>query len=109
MKKSANEQTTRTKTGNLEITAGATRWTQDEWDDFVALCEKKGMKPTDQIRRLVREFVAGRYVNLNGLRPDSFAELEKYADEIGVVLQVSVDRILTDFLIARRRERTSKK
>ena len=66
------------------------------------LCEKREIKPTDQIRRLVRDVLANRYVTLNGLKPEAFAELEDYADELGVVTQVAAERIVSDFLMQRR-------
>ena len=93
----------------MELTAGATRWYADEWDAFTHLCERRDMKPTDQIRRLVRDMLADRYVSLNGLKPEMLAELQDYAADLGVLTQVAAERIISDFLMVRRRERTNAK
>jgi hypothetical protein len=96
-------------TPRMEVTAGATRWYADEWDAFTSLCERREIKPTDQIRRLVRDVLADRYVSLNGLKPEVLAELQSYAHELGVLTQVAAERIIADFLMVRRRERANAK
>src|SRR5258708_1830458 len=99
------DETPTQKTVRMEITAGATRWYNDEWEEFLKLCEKREVKPTDQIRRLVRDLLADRYITLSSLKPEAFVELQKYADDLGVVTQTAAERIITDFLVERRRER----
>ena len=97
------------KIERMEITAGATRWYADEWESFLKLCDRREVKPTDQIRRLVRDLLADRYFTLSGLRPEALAELNRYADELGIVTATAAERIITDFLMSRRRERSFKK
>src|SRR5690348_11591120 len=108
--KRTSEETTKTKRADgpdYGVVRGATRYDPVEWETFEKFCEKNGLAPGTYIKKMTRDVVAGRMVALGGIKPEALAELKKYADEMGLELPTAVERIVTDFLVVRRRERAS--
>lgn len=111
MAKTRSEEVTKTKTEGPDygVVRGATRYDPAEWEAFEKFCEKNGLAPGTYIKKMIRDVIAGRMVALGGVKPEALAELKKFADEMGLELPTAVERIVTDFLVARRRERASKR
>ena len=110
MARSKSEEATQTKTDGPDygVVRGATRYDPAEWEAFEKFCEKNGLAPGTYIKKMTRDVIAGRMVALGGVKPEALAELKKFADEMGLELPTAVERIVTDFLVARRRERAKK-
>lgn len=111
MARSSSEEPTKTKTDGPDygVVRGATRYDPAEWEAFEKFCEKNGLAPGTYIKKMIRDVIAGRMVALGGVKPEALAELKKFADEMGLELPTAVERIVTDFLVARRRERAAAK
>ena len=77
-----------------------------DWREFEALNAALGLSPQSFIRKVVRDFVEGNYVNLDSLRTDARAELTKYANELRASrLQPVLDQILFHWFESRKGKR----
>lgn len=116
MAKHPSEATTKTKTYNYDyadpkygVTKGSARYDPDEWEAFEKICEQRGIPPTSQIRKFVREFTDGRLVELSELKPETLGEVQKRANELGLELRTLVAQIIAEWVATRRQERSKKK
>ena len=115
MAKSTHEATTKTKTAAYDysdpkygVTKGSARYDPAEWEKYEKLCDERGVSPTTQIRRLVREFTDGRLVELSDLRPETLGEVQKHANKMGLEMRNVVAQILAEWVAATRKERAKK-
>jgi len=87
------------------VTKGSARYDVDEWARFEKLCDSRGVSPTQQIRRLVRDFTDGRLVELNDLKPEALGEVQRHANTLGLELRNVLAQIIAEWVAAKRRER----
>ena len=98
---------TRTGTVRLDMTRSVRA---SNWDDYEeAALRIYRTNHTDMMRSFMNDVAAGNYINMQGLRPETEQELAKFAEDLGITLQAAVDRILSEFLLERRRQRGAKK
>ena len=90
------------------VTKGSARYDPDEWERFEKLCNSRGLSPTTQIRKLVREFTDGRIVELSDLKPEALGEVQRHARQMGLELRHVIAQIVAEWVAARRRERARK-
>ena len=115
MAKSTHEATTKTKTATYDyadpkygVTKGSARYDPDEWDKYEKICDARGVSPTTQIRRLVREFTDGQLVELSDLRPETLGEVQKHAHKMGLEMRNVVAQIIAEWVAVKRKDRGKK-
>src|SRR5690242_15011757 len=100
----AKQQTT-SNTSKYGTTKGATRYDPEDWKQFEAFCEQRGVSTGLYMRKLVRGTLAGRVVLFDELKPEALQELKDYADELGLELSGAVNYAITQLLISRRKKK----
>lgn len=87
------------------VTKGSARYDVEEWARFEKICDARNISPTQQVRRLVRDFTDGRLVELNDLKPETLGEVQRHAAGLGLELRNVVAQIIAEWVATKRKER----
>jgi len=104
--KTKDTETTKTQTA---VTQKFGRFDPAVWAKFDAWCDKRGMRTSSFIDRIVTDVIDGHYIHLHQLRPEAVLELERSADETAMSVDLLVGRILSDWCVGKMAERKKKK
>lgn len=105
MAKTKTGETTSTQTLVRDLPQRFGRFQAEVWDKFEEWLKNRGSKIQPFMDRLIEDVLAGRYINMQQLRPETILELERSAEERGQTLEMFVSTVLSEYATAKMAER----
>ena len=105
MAKTKTGETTSTQTLVRDLPQRFGRFHAEVWEKFEEWLKRRGSKIQPFMDRLIDDVLAGHYINLHQLRPETILELERSAEEQGTTVEMLVSKILSEYAMGKMNER----